>query len=150
MPRILSTLCLVLFCLSSCEESSTDCSLVLCAGDEPIRLELIINGENALANGTYTPDDISVSGDAGEQATILILTGLQGATEALLEISDPEWDPGNCDLTLQLGTDRTVELTAEFGASEGPCCGGFLILENVSSPAIEVLDNAGFFTMILE
>jgi hypothetical protein len=150
MPRIFSFLFLVLISLGCSQESRLNCALVLCPGNEPIRLELIINGENALADETYTLNDISVIGDLGEQTAIRILTGLQGATEALLEISDPDWDPENYSLTLQLGTDRTVNLNVEFSASEGPCCAGFLILEDVSSPTIEVLDNAGFFTMILE
>ena len=150
MNRIPTFLCLFILCLACNDDDRTDCSLVLCAGNDPVRLELLINGENALADRTYTLDNISVSGDIDEEFTIRVLTGLRGATEALLEVSDPDWTPGTYSLNLQLGTDRTIPLTAEFRASTGPCCGGFRILEMLSSPGIEVLDKDGFFTLVLE
>ena len=143
-------LCLSIFMLA-CGEEAVDCSLVLCRGNETIRLELIRDGSNVLADGTYTENEILITGDLGETGTIRILSGLQGGTEALLEIEDPEWDPGmDYSFQMHLGSEPAIGFDAEFGISEGECCGGFRIFENVTSSDVQVRENPGYVTLILD
>ena len=150
MRRIFLWLCLAIF-MFACGDEAVDCSLVMCRGNETIRLELIRNGSNVLADGTYTENEILIIGDLGETGTIRILSGLQGGTEALLDIDDPQWDPGmDYSFQMQLGTEPAIGFTAEFGISEGECCGGFRIFENITSPDVQVQENPGYFTLILD
>lgn len=144
--------CLVLFTLGfqACNETSLDCSTVLCIGDSPIRLEIIENGSNLLASEAYSEADFSISGDVGSQVTIFLSRGLQGTTEALLEISDPSWDPGSGVFTLSIPGERQINFTAEFGETTGECCGGALTVDQVESQDVSITTNPGYFTLTLD
>ncbi|SFR39975.1 hypothetical protein SAMN04490243_1590 [Robiginitalea myxolifaciens] len=148
--RLFTILITIAAVLQGCSETTIDCSTVLCVGDSPIRLELIENGTNLLADPTYTEADFSISGDVGTEVTIFLSRGLQGNTEALLEISDSSWQPGNGTFSLSLPGDRSIDFSTVFGETTGECCGGALTVEQLQSQQVPVSSNAGYFTLTLD
>ncbi|NNJ89311.1 MAG: hypothetical protein HKP53_07900 [Eudoraea sp.] len=151
MPRII-LFTLISFALISCsEEKNTDCSLVLCAADDSIKLELIADGENVISNGTYSLENIDVSGNSAEEIRIQVFPDTQGATTGLLEISSVDWQAGTYSYTISLGTDYEFDLEVTFGTTSDPCCGDRLTVRMLNSDEvfIEVEAYSSFYTIIL-
>lgn len=144
---------LIFTTLFSCKEENVDCSLVLCAAGDVINLELILNGENAIANGTYSEENIVVTGDEMENLQIRVFQNTQGASSGLLEISNIDWQAGSYNYNVQLENDREFNIQAQFTLSgSGPCCGNRRQIEELSSPdvTIEKPSNSSFYTVILD
>ncbi|MEZ2415755.1 hypothetical protein ACA086_12375 [Muriicola sp. E247] len=153
MVKYLS-LFLILILFFSCNTDKTpDCSLVLCAAGDAIRLELINNGENIISNGTYTESNISISRDESENLRIRVLSDVQGATSGLLELNNFDWQPGEYAYTVELENDWVINLSVTFGLTgNDPCCGDRLEITTLSAGnfTVEQLPNSGFYTIILE
>ena len=150
--RILIAFVILAFLLS-CKNESVDCSLVLCAAGDAIRLELIENGENVISNGTYTGSNITVSGEVMENLQIRVLPNTQGATSGLLELNNFDWQPGQYTYTIQLDNNWIFDVEASFTRSgNDPCCGDRLTLTTLSAGdfAVERGTYSSFFTIILE
>jgi hypothetical protein len=145
---------LVLILVCSCNNEKTeDCSLVLCAAGDAIRLELIYNGENLISNGAYTESNISVIGDAMENLQIRVLPNVQGATSGLLEINNFDWQPGEYAYTVELGDDWVINLSVTFDLTgKDICCGDRLVITTLSAGnlTVEQLPNSSFYSIILE
>lgn len=139
--------------LFSCKNETVDCSLVLCAAGDAIRLELIENGENVITNGTYTESNITVSGEVMENLQIRVLPNTQGATSGLLEINNFDWQPGQYTYTIQLGNNWIFDVEASFTLTgNDPCCGDRLTLTALSADnfAVERGTYSSFYTIILQ
>ena len=133
-------------------ETSVDCSLVLCAGNEPVYIEILLDGENLLSGTEYLPSDITISGQVGISTPELqLLTGLIGATEAFIELRDANWTGGaSYEYLLELGSDWRIPLEITFDKSRGGCCGGSLrILALNSSEFLIEKQPGGFYRLIL-
>ena len=144
---------LVYSILLSCKDENDDCSLVLCAPGDAIRLELINNDANVISNGTYDETNISVDGDVLENLQIRVLPNVQGATSGLLELNNFDWRPGEYAYTVALGNDWLIDLLVTFGlAGNDPCCGDRIIITRLSAGnfTVEQLPNPSFYTIILE
>lgn len=133
-------------------ETSVDCSLVLCVGNEPVYLELLLNGDNLLSGTDYLPSEITISGKGGISTPELqLLTGLEGASEAFIELRDDNWSGGaSYEYLLELGADWRIPLEITFDKSRGGCCGGSLrILALNSSEFLIEKQPGGFYRIIL-
>ncbi|QBA64952.1 hypothetical protein [Muriicola soli] len=151
MQRILVVL---FFCLSlsSCnEENNIDCSLVLCAANDSINLELIADGENVISNGTYTLENIVVAGNSSEELEIRVFPDTQGATTGLLEISSFDWQAGTYIYTISLDTDYEFNLEVTFSTTNDPCCGDRLVITGLSSDDVftDAETYSSFYTIVL-
>ncbi|WP_372973907.1 hypothetical protein [Muriicola sp.] len=137
--------------LGCLEEKDIDCSLVLCAAGDSINLELISEGQNVIANGTYTLENIEVTGATTEQLQIKVFPNTHGATIGYLEISSFDWRAGTYMYTVFLGNDFEIDLSVTFKATDYPCCGDRLEIRELSSrnALVEYRENSGFFTVIL-
>ncbi len=143
----------VFFTLFSCEDDP-DCSTVLCAAGDSINIEFISNGENVIANRTYTADNILVTGDLVENLNVQVRDNVQGGTTTgLLELSNFEWQPGQYNYSVRLGTDWVIDIVVTFSLSEDfACCGRRLILTDLSAGdfSVERTTFSSFYTIILE
>ncbi|MBT8283493.1 MAG: hypothetical protein KJO86_07130 [Muriicola sp.] len=143
-----------LFCfaiISCSEKNSIDCSLVLCAANDSINLELIADGENVISNGTYTLENIEVSGNSSEELQIRVFPDTQGATTGLLEISNFDWQAGTYNYTISLGTDYEFDLQVTFSTTNDPCCGDRLVITGLSSDDVftDSETYSSFYTIVL-
>ena len=144
---------IVITSLYSCKNESVDCSLVLCAAGDAIRLELIENGENVITNGTYTESNITVSGEVMENLQIRVLSNTHGASSGFLELNNFDWQPGQYTYTIQLGNNWIFDVEASFTRTgNDPCCGDRLTIMALSAGnfAVERGSYSGFYTVILE
>lgn len=151
MPRII-LLTLLCFAFTSCsEENKIDCSLVLCAANESINLELIADGENVISNGTYTLQNIEVSGNSSEELEIRVFPNTQGSTTGLLEISSFDWQAGTYFYTISLGTDYEFDLEVSFSTTNDSCCGDRLVITGLSSDDVftDAETHSSFYTIVL-
>jgi hypothetical protein len=143
--------CVCLTILGCLKEKEIDCSLVLCEAGDSINLELISEGENVISNGTYTLENIEVTGAITEELQVKVFSNTQGATTGYLEISSFDWNTGNYDYTILLGNDFEIDISVTFGVTNYPCCGDRLEIRELTSQnvVIEYRPNSGFFTIIL-
>lgn len=126
-----------------------DCSLVLCAPDQVLTLELIADGANILAGGAYDPEDISVIPADGAPPELDIRESSLGGPEAFLELYSPEWEPGSYGYTIEIGNEWAFGVEANLTPSTDPCCRQSLIIESLTSDDAVVEAYAGYFTLIL-
>ncbi len=142
---------LIFFLLGCIDEKEYDCSMVLCAAGDTINLELISNGENVISNGTYTLENIEVTGATTEDLRIRVFTDTQGATTGYLEISSFDWTRGDYSYSLFLGEDYEIDISVSFSVTSYPCCGDLLRIRELTSQnaVIEYRANSSFFTVIL-
>ncbi|MCX2718005.1 hypothetical protein [Lentiprolixibacter aurantiacus] len=136
----------------SCGDN-VDCSMVSCAAGDIIRLEFVSNEENVINNGTYTEENITVTGDITEDLDVQVFSETQGATEGLLEINNFDWRPGEYAYTIRLGNDWEIDLEVTFSLSgNDPCCGNRLIITDLSAGAFQLEQTtfSSFYTIILE
>ncbi len=133
----------------ACSETDVDCSLVLCAPDQILSLELIADGTDVLAEGIYRLEDISLTGDHDALPEFAIRQSEFGGPEALLEIRSADWSKGSYTYTLELGNDWLVELEVDFTSSTDPCCGQSLIIRALTSGTAMVEEKSGYFTIVL-
>ncbi len=138
----------------SCSEDKVDCSLVLCAGNDPIYLEILLEGENALANGTFTAENISLdAGTVTPPPLLRINTSVIGTeTAAWLEITYVLQRPEDFAFILKLGDAWEVPMEAAFStrSTSDPCCSGFLSLESLTSEGFSLIEKDGYYTLVLE
>lgn len=142
---------LLLYCTGCSDSKEADCSSVLCVADETISLEILLDGENVLADGTYTVEDISVTGKTQEPLSIQVVTDIQGGPRALLLIDSPDWTPGEYFYTIQLGEDWTIPVAVLFTEpkSNDPCCGDRLEILNLVSSEFPTENNLSYYTLTL-
>jgi len=147
---VILSLAALLFIACS-DNDDEDCSLVLCAANEIIRLEFLADGSNPLSDGTYSPEEVSVNGKTMEPLEVVIRTDMAGTTSALLEIYSPDWEPGTYSYTVGLGEDWTVPFEVRFTKSKStdPCCGERLEILNLDSDNYPVEGKIGYYTVVL-
>jgi hypothetical protein len=134
------------------DEKGIDCSLVLCAAGDSINLEIIADGENLISNGTYTSENILVSGNTAEEIKIQVYPDTRGGTTGLLEILSFDWKAGTYTYTVALGNDYEFDLEVTFGVTNYPCCGDRLEIRKLTSNDVfieEYKTYASFYTIIL-
>lgn len=150
LPYRYGILFLAVVLLSCSGSETTDCSLVLCAGSEPVYLELIENSENLLATQDLNAADFELISLNGDSPELLVLQDLIGSTEALLELRSPVWTAGTFNYILKYGKAYIIPLTLNFGTSKGPCCGGMLLVLEIVSDGYEVAKNpGGYYSLFL-
>ncbi len=142
---------LLILGLSCTNETSPDCSLVLCAANDAISLELLVNGENVIANGTYTEENITVTSTPQDNLKVQVFPNTQGTTEGLLEISSFEWERGTYLFTIVLDGDYEFNLEVVFGVTTYPCCGDRLEIRELSSIDAFIAHEtySSFYTVVL-
>jgi hypothetical protein len=104
-----------------------------------------------ISNGTYTLENIEVTGATTEELLIKVFPDTQGATSGYLQISSFNWKAGTYNYTIFLSNDWEIDISVSFKVTNYPCCGDRLeILELSSRNAfVEYRPNSGFFTIIL-
>jgi hypothetical protein len=124
---------------------------VVCLADEIIRLEILVEGVNPLANGTYTEADISVSGKTPEPIEFALLSDTQGSVPGLLALSSPEWEPGEYFYTIDLAEDWSIPISVRFTKSKSndPCCGVRREILSLESSDFPTEDNISYYTVFL-
>ena len=147
--KILFSCSLFILSTACSDTDDADCELVLCAPNQVISLELLVDGTNVLADRTYTLEDISVTGTNDEELNLLVRESEFGGPEALLEISSFDWKVGSYSYLIRLGNDWMFQVEVEFTSSSDPCCRQFLIIRELTSPTLTVLKNTSYFTIIL-
>jgi hypothetical protein len=133
-------------------ETAEDCSLVLCAGNESVYLEIILEGNNVLSAPDYLPSEISITANGAQSLPeIQLLTELIGASEALLELHNYDWAAGaTYSYFLELGNDYRIPLSISFARSGTGCCGGSLRISELNSPNFTVEKQpGGFYRLVL-
>lgn len=142
---------LLLFLLACDTSDEPDCSLVLCAGNQPVYLEILLDDENAIANGTYSMENIKIEGDSLEGLQVRVLTDICCETPALIQLFSFDWESGEYVYTLSLGQYHSfdIEVVLERSSSNDPCCGNQLMVSNVTSTEVIIQDNDGYFTISL-
>jgi hypothetical protein len=144
---------LLLLCLgfvTSCAESTVDCSLVLCTGPPIFLLEILSDGENVIENGTYTLETISVDGTDSNNLIIDIRTWQTGSGEKTgILIDNQNWEPKVYDLNLNLASDSTIPIQLDIDLSEAEsCCGGIPRVSAVLiNGEIQSANNSTIFTI---
>ena len=143
---------LALFTMACSDSNDEDCSLVLCAANEIIRLEFLVDGNNPLSDETYSIDEVTVDGKTMESLEVTIRTNAEGSSGALLEIISPDWDPGTYFYTVALGADWSVPIEVRFtnSKSNDACCGERLEILGLESSDYPVEDQIGFYSVILQ
>jgi hypothetical protein len=147
--HVLFAMAALMACSGSDDE---DCSLALCAANEIIRLEFLVDGTNPLSDGTYSMDDVTIAGKTAEPLEVAIRTDVSGSARALLEIISPEWNPGTYFYTLSLGEDWSVPIEVRFTKSKStdPCCGERLEILGLDTGSYPVEDQIGYYTVVLQ
>ena len=150
--KIILFFVLILFGLSCSNDKEANCATVLCVANELINLEFRIDGNNPLADETYTLSDISVMGKTMESLELSVLTEVPESTGALLEVYSSDWDSGAYFYTIELGEDWSVPIEVRFTKSKSndPCCGDRLEILSLNSSAFQIEDQIGFYTVILQ
>ena len=149
MQSFFRLLILSLYLAACTNDSDPDCSLVDCAGDMPINLEIRIGGVDVLANGTYTQTDIRAEFGGGIDPRIRVFTDLEGSASALLEITVSDGDAGTYPFILNLGSDRSVSMAVEYYAFTDPCCSMFVGVKEVTSSEATVTEASGYYRLDL-
>jgi hypothetical protein len=140
----------LLLILLSCEGLETAECLALCAGNEPVYLELIENSENLLATQDLNAADFELISLNGDSPELLILQSTIEGTEVLLELRSPIWAKGTYVYVLKYGGVYSIPLTLKFETSTGACCGGMLRIQEIVSDGYEVIRNpGGYYTLFL-
>ncbi|MDC6365674.1 MULTISPECIES: hypothetical protein [Flavobacteriaceae] len=154
MKKVFIPFILLVTCFTSClnDDDVIDCSTVLCEASSGFYLEIIKNGEDVFANGTYTKEDVSIVGQDSEDLIIDVLTDLPGKTEALLNFINVNWSKGPYEYTINLGTEDSFQITGEF-AQEGKasdCCGILVFVETIAIQGASITDESGIYTVTLD
>ncbi len=122
-----------LFLLFSCDSTSTDCSAVSCLGPPVFNFEVLLNNENALENGTFTQEDISLTGtDANQFLLDLSSIRTNSGDITTLRLDNANWEPKTYTLQLVFGSEFSVDLQIALRLSQGDCCGGIPVLEQTT------------------
>ncbi len=128
--------------------------MVLCVAGEAINLEFLSNGENLIANRTYTANNILITGDLVESLNIRVLDNVGGGTTTgLLELNNFEWQPGQYNYSVRLGDEWVIDIEVTFSLSEDfPCCGRHLIITDLNAGdfTVERTTYSSFYTVVLE
>ena len=138
--------------LWTCDSAnSPDCSLVLCATNESIQLEILQNGVNILASGEITTEDVLVTSSNGEEFRFDVFNSTQGAAEALLSISQFGQGSGSYTYSIDIESTITFDIQVIYSLSErGPCCGERLLIQQLNSNDVEISELSGFFRVQLD
>lgn len=140
------------FINTNCDSTSVDCSTVLCVGPLSIRLEVLSNNDNVFADGTYTLEDVTITGPDSDDLEVTVQTGLQGSTSALLTFRNVNWTKGSFDYTIDLGNTESFEISGDFVemGSASDCCGIRLEVENPSAQGATVEESPSYLIITLE
>ena len=141
----------VLACSCTDELSRPDCSLVLCATNETIQLEILQNGTNILASGGITTEDVTVTSSSEEQVWHAVYNNTHCAVESLLTISlfAQRAAPYSYSIDIQSSIIFDIEVVYEL-SGEDPCCGQRLLIRELTSMDVAVTAMPGHFRIELE
>lgn len=128
-----------------------DCSLVLCATNDPIQLEVIQDGTNIFVSGEITTEDVTVLGTGVEEARHTVYNNTQGAVEALLTIQQFGQVEDRYTYTIQIQSSEPFDIEVVFELSgRDQCCGQRLLIQQVSSDDVTVQEMPGHITILLD
>jgi len=151
MKRKIIILLSVVF-MGSCNLSDDpDCSLVLCAPNDAIQLEIIRDGINIFASGDITTDDVTVMGTGLEESRYTVYNDARGSVEALLTIEQFGLVEDSYTYTIQIPSIAPFDIQVVFGLSDrDPCCGQRLLNQQVSSDDVTVEEFLGHTRILLD
>lgn len=148
---------LVLF-MFGCEDKNNDAcdidpALLDCIGFPSLGFVITRNGENIFNENTITIQDIDIQGDDAPNGRLNLQSGFDSTNSPVLFFSDSDWSlGGNHTYVITVEDTDSFSLNTSFTISEGPCCGGIPILENIQINDIQVEQDpiSGFYIISLD
>lgn len=143
---------LVLLATSCTNDSNRpDCSLVLCAANDPIQLEVIQDGMNIFVSGDITTEDVIITGTREEEVSHTVSNSVQGTVEALLTITQFGLYEDDYIYSIQIDTSILFDLQVTYRLSDrDPCCGQRLLIREVTSDDVIVTEMQGHYRVLLD
>lgn len=136
----------IFLCATCCPED--DCEAVLCEGPPDLSFEVLAENENVFINGTYSLEDISITGDGSDE--VMISLANSAVPNSVLVLINPNWTPESYQYELNFSDDAVVTLNVEIiNSPSGGCCGGIPRLEALQINGIAQSTNGGY-TIILD
>lgn len=111
-----------LFC---CDDTSEDCSTVLCEGPPNLVFEVLLNGDNVFDEGIFSVADVSLTGNSPNSTEIIVNeTNFKNTRTQLLFLERMDWEVTRYDFNVNIGNDNVVNLIVTIELSSGGCCSG--------------------------
>ena len=135
-----------LICFTNCKEDDVDCSLVDCVAPG-VYLEFINKEteENLFGNGSISAEDIEIS-----------VSGLNNDAIQFGDVQDGifiylnAWPEGSFNASVELNSNRILEMTIHTERIEGECCSGVIITDVLVTSGDHRLVNESHIQILIE
>lgn len=126
---------MILLSAFSCEGDEVcniEPALLDCIGFPSLGFVITRNGENIFNENTTTIQDIAIQGDDARNVELNLQSGFDSINGDVLFFTDLDWARGaEHTYVINVKDTDSFSLNTSLTISEGPCCGGIPILEEI-------------------